>query len=428
MNSISRFILLSTVLFLNTTAAWGQTTPAATPANTDNSEGAAIISDCRRDFPRGGVDYSKCLGERRQALRGGVSEDARECRTATAKVAEALAKARTACMSSGSETGTPARQAADVSKEFQSCLDRAKECAQMSEEERSPDVLSSTFSSLAGSFGFPINTQQPQQQDGNNRGQCMNRKDHREQVRDTNRDLERAEESVQRLKKDIVAAAKDAAEEQDRLNKSIQDLMKSAREEDVQANNDARERSEKAQATAVQTQDQIRKLNQEILQAQGTLADAIAKRTSSLAKLSNAMVQKNCMEELEKLQLSQRAFRNGQAGAVIANRRERDRRNKMTYDMCIQEMITLREGARESTQRNIEAIQASIADREAQIRGLQEALALHNSNQQQQQQELQTSRSQAQQERQSALQNLQNQLQTSNTRLQQTTQNINQQL
>lgn len=256
----------------------------------------------------------------------------------------------------------------------------------------------------------------------------MSRKDHKEQLSETNRNLEKAEDKVSQIQKDITKAQEDAERDKRKANEALQDLNRDAREQDVKSNQDARSQSEQAQADSVKIQSEVRNLRVAILQDQGQLANVIGQRTNTLAKLSNALIQKKCMEDLEKIRDSMQALRASSASTIIQNSRERTKRLKTDFDSCLKEMLTLRESARESTQRNIEAMEQQIADKQERIKGLEQALALRNQNMVTQQAEQLQSKSQAQQERMNRMQILLSEQQTVDAAMKQRVQTMTQDL
>ncbi|MFN7727626.1 MAG: hypothetical protein ACK5P7_00550 [Bdellovibrio sp.] len=370
MITITRFILLSTVIFLDTFAfAQAPAAPAA--------PGTVAVQSYRP------------LTEELEL------ERRRSCTSTVATAQAAFGKARTACSAAGTT--------------WDKCVEKATECIEANTTEADGDaVLNNTISSIFTGLG--INT--PSMSMGQYRGQCMNRKDHREQLNETNRNLEKAEDKVSQIQKDITKAQEDAERDKRRANEALQDLMRNSREEDVKSASESRTQSEQAQADSVKIASEVRNLRIAILQDQGQLANTIGQRTSTLAKLSNAAIQTNCMENLEKLRDAQQALRAGSANTIMQNSRERRRRLEAGFQACIKEMMTLREATRESTARNIEAIEQQIAEKQERIKGLEQALSLRNQNMATQAAEQLQSKSQAGQERTNRMQILMNEQQT----------------
>lgn len=387
MKTITRLMVLATVIMLDT-FAFAQT-PSASPV----PAAGTVIQNFRP------IDQELQL------------ENRRTCNSLVTTATTAISKARAACnQTSGS---------------IDKCLEAAETCNEANSTEADGDaVMNQTISSIFTGLG--INT--PSMSTGQYRGKCMSKKDHKEQLTETNRNLEKAEDKVSQLQKDITKAQEDAERDKRKANEALQDLNRDAREQDVKSNQDARTQSEQAQADSVKIQSEVRSLRVAILQDQGQLANVIGQRTNTLAKLSNAMIQKNCMEALEKARDGMQALRASSASTIIQNSRERTKRLKADFDSCMKEMLTLRESTRESTQRNIEAIEQQIADKQERIKGLEQALSLRNQNMVTQQAEQLQSKSQAQQERLSRMQILLSEQQTVDAAMKQRVQTMTQDL
>lgn len=395
MNSITRLMVLATVIILDTIAF------AQVPAGT-------FVGETTEQ------KMASCLARNSQDYCNRVifpDPNSSQCTTLKARLTAAITKARSACSQSG---GT-----------LEKCLEAATSCNEANSTEADGDaVMNQTISSIFTGLG--INT--PSMSTGQYRGKCMSRKDHKEQLSETNRNLEKAEDKVSQIQKDITKAQEDAERDKRKANEALQDLNRDAREQDVKSNQDARSQSEQAQADSVKIQSEVRNLRVAILQDQGQLANVIGQRTNTLAKLSNALIQKKCMEDLEKIRDSMQALRASSASTIIQNSRERTKRLKTDFDSCLKEMLTLRESARESTQRNIEAMEQQIADKQERIKGLEQALALRNQNMVTQQAEQLQSKSQAQQERMNRMQILLSEQQTVDAAMKQRVQTMTQDL
>jgi hypothetical protein len=362
--------------------------------------------------------YKKCLDDSAikdksvcDRLAGLATSD--KCNDQVRAVSEAARKAHEACASS---TG-----GADIEK----CKSLSEECAEMnSREADGSQILASVLNQTAPALGVPGFSMET----GKYKGQCMSEKKYSDKKKDIKGDLDKLKEKISKLQKDIVKTQEDAEKDKLKIQKALTELNEQARKDDLQMAADERKEAESAQAETVQMQLKLRSLQSEIIRSQGQVAQMIGERTRNLAKLSDAMIQKNCTEALEKVKAQQKALRTGSAGSVIKQNSEVRRRLKLDYDNCIKEMLTIRESGREQTQANIDAANQDITAKNEEIRGIQQALQLRQANLAQQKAERQQSKSQAMQERMQRMQQLNQEFQTVTTATQQKVAQMQQEL
>lgn len=318
-----------------------------------------------------------------------------QCHSLVKEMKAAEAKAKAECRKAGQDIST--------------CSLAAEACASANTSEQSgSDVLSGIMNSAFATQGMPgLNLSA-----GEYRGQCLSRRDLKDERSSLNSNLEKAEDNISRLQEKITKAKEDADKQKRRANEALQDLMKDAREKDLKDKQEARENSERSQADSLKMQTEIRQLRIEILRDQGNLAKLIGERTRTLAKLSNALIQKNCMEAIEKVRAGLKNLSMGSANAVFNQNRTQRNRLKQDYDSCVKEAQTIRETGRQDADAQIAAAQESIKDKQERISGYEQALSERAKNEAQAQAEQAQSKQQEGQERIQRQMNLLNEVKT----------------
>lgn len=314
MKALLQFIIMTSVVTLGS-VVWGNGSRTGTTPNTQvATTSAAGQNTTAASAPQQQPTYQPVLPyeDQKKLL---VTNTCIAQRTA---IQTAYAKAVRDCKKS----------AGSISK----CIDSANECsASNSTEQSGEDVLAGMFNNAFATQGMPgLNMTA-----GEYKGRCLSRSDFKDEKSSLNSNLDKAEDSVSRLQEKITKTKEDAEKQKRRANEALQDLMKDAREKDLKDKQDSRENSERSQADSLKMQTEIRQLRIEILRDQGNLAKLIGERTRTLAKLSNALIQKNCMEAIEKVRASIKNLSMGSANAVFNQNRTQRNRLKQDYDSTL---------------------------------------------------------------------------------------------
>lgn len=342
------------------------------------------------------------------------------CASAVDAAVKARNEAHAACKGAGAD-------------DQKTCEEKAKTCSDMDEEEREAskdnNILGSSISTIAQSMGINYNPTQNEDFDGNYRGLCMNHKDFKSEKDDLKRDLEKAEDKVSKLQKDIAREQEDNTKETKKAQDDVREILKKGREDDTEQAKNSRKRQEEQQANTVQTQESLQELRGNVIKRQGELAKSISERTRLLIQLTDSMIGSNCLEKIEKIRETQKNLLSASYNYVAKQRTIINNRQKLMYRNCIQESVALREATRQQADAQIKAVENDIERDTKKIQGLEQALSLRNQNLATEAQEAEKNKNQAQQERLQAIQSANQQLTTNNqtysTKLQQMNDELN---
>jgi len=144
----------------------------------------------------------------------------------------------------------------------------------------------------------------------------------------------------------------------------------------------------------------------------------IGDRAQQLAQMTDALSQKNCLEQLEKIRNQLSKVATTQANYTIRQNSENTRRLRLTYKSCLDSAQQLRETTRQASADNIAAAEADIKSKAQEIGEVQSGLSLANSQQAQQSQQDAQNQQQATVERYNRLMTLQQQQSTISSALQ----------
>lgn len=388
------FILLTSVVSLFDTA-FAQTQQAP------NNPGSTVISTGTKTF----IEICRAEGktlEQCQELEL-KQERSKSCPDLSRRKSEAEAKALAEVSSIGSD--------------LSSCQETAKDCATGNSEEIDGDAATTALTnSLLSSIGLQGTGNMTV---GQYKRSCLGRKDFRDEKNQLDRDMKSAEEKISGIQKDVIKAQEEAERDKRKLEERLQEFQAEARREDLENNQNQRKESQDSAAQTLEARDSISKLRSSVLQAQGQMAQLIAQRTQTLSRLSNALIQANCMEALEKVRAGMKAIRAGNFNSVIKQNAEIRNRLKNQYQLCLNEALTMREAGRKQADAQIAALQNDIDSNNEKIRGMEEALKMSSTHLAQAQTERQQALTQAQQSRLSRMQSLNTEYQTVDAALRQ---------
>ena len=364
MKSITSKILLATVVSLYTLMGWGQVTPPQAPGFVQFP-----IQTLKQQFEEC-VSSTHNEEQCRVKFYGDGSGDT--CGSLNKELKTAKSKAKTACQQSKS------------GEDFKSCTDSAKECAEADEDEAddSADVnkgMNQMIQAMTGGTSSTVfgDTKLTASQ---YKGKCLSRKDFNDEKKSLQQELKDAKENITRLTKKITDTKKDSTDKVRKLTDEFQKLKSDADKEALDQDKENKKSQEQQAQDAIRAQQDLANLRSNVLKAQGQLAQAIGERTRTLAKLADAMIQKNCMEALEKVRSGLKSLAVGSANSLIQQNGEIRKRQQLDYNACIADMRTLREETRTSSQAQIDAAQNDVNGNQAQISKMQDSINLHNSN------------------------------------------------
>ncbi len=238
------------------------------------------------------------------------------------------------------------------------CLDRVKTCSEMDENEASVDPTSGMMQGLAGALGNS-SVQLPA---SSYVSSC------KEVSKDRKRDLEskkeRLQEKIEDLGDELTEVQIDAQKENDKIQEDLRQIAKNEREQDFKESENEKKAKSEEQQGLIQAQKEVREAQKGILKLQGEQNNLIASRARTLANLSNAIIQDNCIKEIDKEMRTESTLtptkRQGSAKSIILNNSQTKKNRSNKINRCIADARKVREMHRSDFKNKIDQLQAEV--------------------------------------------------------------------
>jgi hypothetical protein len=382
MKNLSPFILLTGVYLLVGSVAWGQDAPIGTNGRSSYRQDEsvdAVVESCEKRWKGNDARIEQCkLAAYKMTQTGGT------CDGAIAELNKARITYDTACKTAGlgSGAGSSCKSAADF------CTSQYDDI----NENSASGNMSANVSAIAGAtLGAGMSQIGDLWSGGNsNLSKCLPTRDSAKDLKD---ELKDSKKDVDQLIKDMQSDQEKAASDAAAAQKELANLTKQADADATAAQKQSIQSDAEFKNQVVASKAAMTKANSAILAAQIDLARALSDRTAKLSEFDGTVAQDKCTTAvqdeyytyIEKVNKGERSQKQGV-----------DRNSKKywleRYKKCIAAIESTKQKLAQDYGFAIQQAQNAIADRQAELKSLQEA---DNNMQNQYQQQLLIAQSEA---------------------------------
>jgi len=322
-----------------------------------------------------------------------LGKDKREARSRVAKSCSSLKNLKIDI--SGSELDTLPSGEAETSKVV-TCMKRLQTCSEMDENEAGVDPTSGIMQGVATALGGS-SVQIPASSYASS---CKPVSKDRKQNLESKQD--KLKEKIEDINDELTDLQIDAEKEKEEIQKELRDMAKAERQQDLDDSQNEKRAQSEQQQSLLAAQKGVRDSQKTILKLQGEYNNLISSRARTLANLSNAIIQDNCIKEVDKVFKAESLTSSKKEGStkslILSNSQtKKDRSNKISR--CIADARKVREMHRVDFNNKLNQSQAEIDSLQNDIKDATQLIESTKKLQAQELKELEQNKAKVKQER-----------------------------